>query len=62
MTAELIVIDEFSHAPLAGVAADLLFQVIAERAENTVVTLTANRPFSKNARFLQKTSPQFLYA
>jgi DNA replication protein DnaC len=34
---ELIVIDELGYVPLAEVAAELLFQVIAERAENAAI-------------------------
>jgi DNA replication protein DnaC len=34
---ELIVIDELGYVPLAEVAAELLFQVIAERAEKAAI-------------------------
>jgi DNA replication protein DnaC len=43
---ELIVIDELGYVPLAEVAAELLFQVIADRAEKAAVTVTTN-PFSE---------------
>jgi len=39
---ELIVIDELGYVPLAEVAAELLFQVIAERAEKAAVIVTTN--------------------
>ena len=44
---ELIVIDELGYVPLAEVAAELLFQVIAERAEKAAVIVTTNLPFSE---------------
>ncbi len=44
---ELIVIDELGYVPLAEVAAELLFQVIAERAENAAIIVTTNLPFSE---------------
>ena len=44
---ELIVIDEFGYVPLAEVAAELLFQVIAERAEKAAIIVTTNLPFSE---------------
>jgi DNA replication protein DnaC len=44
---ELIVIDELGYVPLAEVAAELLFQVIAERAEKAVVIVTTNLPYSE---------------
>ena len=44
---ELIVIDELGYVPLAEVAAELLFQVIAERAEKTAIIVTTNLPFSE---------------
>ena len=37
---ELIVIDELGYVPLAEVAAELLFQVIADRAEKAAVIVT----------------------
>jgi len=37
---ELIVIDELGYVPLAEVAAELLFQVIAERAEKAAIIVT----------------------
>jgi DNA replication protein DnaC len=43
---ELIVIDELGYVPLAEVAAELLFQVIAERAEKAAIIVT-NLPFSE---------------
>jgi chromosomal replication initiation ATPase DnaA len=50
---ELIVIDELGHVPLAEVAAELLFQVIAERAEKAAIIVTTNLPFSEGRRSSQ---------
>jgi len=44
---DLIAIDELGYLPLAEVGADLLFQVIAERAERASILLTTNLPFSE---------------
>jgi hypothetical protein len=44
---ELIVIDELGYVPLAEVVAELLFQVIAERAEKAAIIVTTNLPFSE---------------
>ncbi len=44
---ELIVIDELGYVPLAEVGAELLFQVIADRAEKMAVVVTTNLPFSE---------------
>lgn len=44
---ELIVIDELGYVALADVAAELLFQVIAERAEKAAAIVTTNLPFSE---------------
>ena len=44
---ELIVIDELGYVPLAEVAAELLFQVIAQRAEKAAIIVTTNLPFSE---------------
>ena len=46
-TVELIVIDELGYVPLAEIAAELLFQGIAERAEKAAVIVTTNLPFSE---------------
>ena len=35
------------YVPLAGAACELMFQVIAERAEKAAVIVTTNLPFSK---------------
>ena len=43
----LIAIDELGYVPLAEVGAELLFQVIADRAEKTAVIITTNLPFSE---------------
>jgi DNA replication protein DnaC len=44
---ELIAIDELGYVPLAEVGAELLFQVIADRAEKAAVIITTNLPFSE---------------
>jgi DNA replication protein DnaC len=44
---DLIAIDELGYVPLAEVGAELLFQVIADRAEKAAVILTTNLPFSE---------------
>jgi DNA replication protein DnaC len=44
---DLIVLDEVGYVPLAEVGAELMFQVIAERAEKTAVIITTNLPFSE---------------
>ena len=56
---ELICIDELGYVPLAEIGAELLFQVIADRAERAAVIVTSNLPFSEwgqvfpNARLCQ---------
>ncbi len=44
---DLIAIDEVGYVPLAEVAAELLFQIIADRAEKAAVILTTNLSFSE---------------
>jgi len=44
---ELIVIDEVGYVPLAEIAAELIFQVISDRAEKAALILTTNLPFSE---------------
>ncbi len=44
---EVIAIDELGYVPLADVGAELLFQVIADRAEKAAVIVTTNLPFSE---------------
>ena len=44
---ELIAIDELGYVPLAEIGAELLFQVIADRAEKAAVIITTNLPFSE---------------
>jgi len=44
---DLIVLDEVGYVPFAQVGAELLFQVIAERAEKATLILTTNLPFSE---------------
>jgi DNA replication protein DnaC len=44
---ELMVIDELGYVPLAELGAELVFQVIADRAEKAAVIVTTNLPFSE---------------
>jgi DNA replication protein DnaC len=44
---ELIVVDEFAYVAMPDAAAELLFQVIAGRAERAAVIVTTNLPFSE---------------
>lgn len=44
---DLIALDEVGYVPLAEVGAELLFQVIADRAERTALIITTNLPFSE---------------
>lgn len=44
---DLIVIDELGYAVMPDMAAELLFQVIAGRAERAAVIVTTNLPFSE---------------
>lgn len=44
---ELLVIDELGYLPLTPIAAQLLFQVIAERGERRATIITTNLPFSE---------------
>ena len=44
---ELIVIDELAYVVMPETAAELLFQIIAGRAERAAVIVTANLPFSE---------------
>src|SRR5215213_9410443 len=44
---ELIGLDELGYVPLAELGAELLFQVIADRAERAAVIVTTNLPFSE---------------
>jgi DNA replication protein DnaC len=44
---DLIALDEVGYVPLAELGAELLFQVIAARAEKAAVILTTNLPFSE---------------
>ena len=43
---DLICIDELGYVPLAETACELLFQVIADRAEKAAAIVTTNLPFS----------------
>jgi DNA replication protein DnaC len=44
---QVIAIDEVGYVPLAEIGAELLFQVIADRAERATVIITTNLPFSE---------------
>ncbi|MDQ3258045.1 MAG: IS21-like element helper ATPase IstB [Acidobacteriota bacterium] len=44
---DLIAIDEVGYVPLAEIGAELLFQVVADRAEKAAVLITTNLPFSE---------------
>jgi DNA replication protein DnaC len=44
---ELIAIDEVGYVPLADIGAELLFQVISDRAERATIVMTTNLPFSE---------------
>ena len=44
---DLICIDELGYVPLAEIACELMFQVIADRAEKAAVIVTTNLPFSE---------------
>ena len=47
---ELIVLDEMCYVATPDAAAELLFQVIAGRAERAAVIITTNLPFSEWTR------------
>lgn len=44
---DLVVLDELGYVPLAEIGAELIFQVIAERAEKSALIITTNLPFSE---------------
>ena len=44
---ELLAIDEIGYVPLEETGAELLFQVITERAEKAAIIITTNLPFSE---------------
>ena len=44
---DLIILDEVGYVPFAQVGAELLFQVISERAERATLIITTNLPFSE---------------
>lgn len=44
---DLIVLDEVGYVPFAQIGAELLFQVISERAEKATLIITTNLPFSE---------------
>jgi len=44
---ELIAVDEVGYVPLADIGAELLFQVISDRAARATIIMTTNLPFSE---------------
>lgn len=44
---ELLILDELAYVPLAPAEAELLFQVLDERAETRSIVLTTNLPFGE---------------
>jgi len=44
---DLIVLDEVGYVPFAQIGAELLFQVVSERAERATLIITTNLPFSE---------------
>ena len=44
---EILAVDEVGYVPFAETAAELLFQVISDRAERAAILLTTNLPFSE---------------
>ena len=44
---DLICLDELGYVPLAEAACELMFQVVADRAEKAAVIVTTNLPFSE---------------
>ena len=44
---DLIVLDEVGYVPFAQIGAELLFQVISDRAERSTLIVTTNLPFSE---------------
>jgi DNA replication protein DnaC len=44
---ELVVLDELAYVPLSATEAELLFQVLDQRAEVSPIIVTTNLPFSE---------------
>lgn len=44
---ELIALDEVGYVPMAEIGAEMLFQVVSERAEKAAIIMTTNLPFSE---------------
>lgn len=44
---DLIALDEVGYVPMAEVGAEMLFQVVSERAEKAAIIMTTNLPFSE---------------
>lgn len=44
---EVVCIDELGYVPLADIGAELMFQIIADRAEKAALIVTTNLPFSE---------------
>jgi IstB-like ATP binding protein len=54
---DLICIDELGYVPLAETACELMFQVIADRAEKAAVIVTTNLPFSEWSQVIPNPRP-----
>jgi DNA replication protein DnaC len=44
---DLLIVDDLGYLPLPSMAAQLLFQVVAERSERKSTVITTNRPFGE---------------
>jgi DNA replication protein DnaC len=44
---DLLIVDDLGYLPLPAMAAQLLFQVVAERSERKSTVITTNQPFSE---------------
>src|ERR1051325_229956 len=44
---ELIALDEVGYVPMAEIGAEMMFQVVSERAEKAAIIMTTNLPFSE---------------
>lgn len=44
---DLLILDDLGYLPLPTMAAQLLFQVVAERSERKAIVITTNRPFGE---------------
>lgn len=44
---DLIALDEVGYVPMAEIGAEMMFQVVSERAEKAAIIMTTNLPFSE---------------